>query len=75
VSLAPTLPLYDHAGFRIGNIALEKALFLHGRDLVVRARGTGRRRHFTSAKLYARTSQLWMPRMSDRYLVLQLITN
>jgi len=24
--------------------------------------------------LFARTSQLWMPRMSDRYLVLQLIT-
>jgi len=41
---------------------------------VIRARGTGRRRHFTSAKLFARTSQLWMPRMSDRYLVLQLIT-
>lgn len=72
--VSPTLPLYDVYGFRIGSIAIDEALRLHGRDLAVRARGTGRRRHFTSAKLYARTSQLWMPRMSDRYVVLQLIT-
>jgi hypothetical protein len=68
------LPLYNAYGFRIGNIPLDEALKLHGRDLAVRARGTGRRRHFTSAKLFARTSQLWTPRMSDCYLVLQLIT-
>jgi hypothetical protein len=72
--VSPTLPLYDVYGFRIGSIAIDEALRLHGKDLMVRARGTGRRRHFTSAKLYARTSQLWMPRMSDRYVVLQLIT-
>ena len=71
---SPQLPLYNAYGFRVGNIAVDAALRLHGRDLVVRARGTGRRRHFTSAKLFARTSQLWMPRMSDHYLVLQLIT-
>lgn len=75
VCSAPQLPLYDVYGFRIGNIALEQALRLHGRDLALRARGTGRRRHFTSAKLYARTSQIWMPRMSDHHLVLQLITS
>jgi hypothetical protein len=69
-----SLPLYNAYGFRIGSIAIDAALRLHGRDLTVRARGTGRRRHFTSAKLFARTSQLWMPRMSDKYLVLQLIT-
>jgi hypothetical protein len=69
-----SLPLYNAYGFRIGTIAIEAALRLHGRDLNVRARGTGRRRHFTSAKLYARTSQIWMPRLSDKYLVLQLIT-
>jgi len=68
------VPLYNAYGFRVGNIAIDEALRLHGRDLVIRARGTGRRRHVTSAKLFARTSQLWMPRMSDRYLVLQLIT-
>ena len=68
------VPLYNAYGIRVGNIAIDEALRLHGRDLVIRARGTGRRRHFTSAKLFARTSQLWMPRMSDRYLVLQLIT-
>jgi hypothetical protein len=69
-----TLPLYNSYGFRVGNIAIDEALKLHGRDLSVRARGTGRRRHFTSAKLYARVSQIWMPRMSGGYLVLQLIT-
>lgn len=74
VSSAPTLPLYDVYGFRIGSIAIDEALRLHGQALALRARGTGRRRRFTSAKLYARTSQLWMPRMSDRYVVLQLIT-
>jgi hypothetical protein len=68
------LPLYNAYGFRIGNIAIEEALRLHGRDLAVRARGTGRRRHFTSAKLFARTSQIWTPRMSGYHLVLQLIT-
>ena len=72
--MSMNVPLYNAYGFRVGNIAIDEALRLHGRDLVIRARGTGRRRHFTSAKLFARTSQLWMPRMSDRYLVLQLIT-
>lgn len=72
--VSPTLPLYDAYGFRIGNIPIDEALKLHGKDLVVRARGTGRRRHFTSAKLYARISQLWEPRLSDHHVVLQLIT-
>ncbi|MBA0089149.1 MAG: hypothetical protein HRJ53_29515 [Acidobacteria bacterium Pan2503] len=75
MSLGPALPLYNAYNERCGTIALEKALRLHGVDLVVRARGSGRRRRFTSAKLYARTSQCWAPRMSDRYLVLQLITH
>jgi hypothetical protein len=69
----PTIPLFNAYGFFVGRIPIDKALELHGRELVVRARGTGRRRHFTSARLFARTSQLWMPRESDRYLVLQLI--
>lgn len=69
-----SLPLYNAYGFRVGNIALDAALKLHGNALVVRARGTGRRRHFTSAKLFARSSQIWMPRLSGQYLVLQLIT-
>lgn len=73
--MVSSIPLYDVYGFRIGNIPLEQALRLHGRELAVRARGTGRRRHFTSAKLYARTSQIWMPRDSAGYLVLQLITS
>ena len=68
------LPLYNSYGFRIGNISIDEALRLHGRDLAVRARGTGRRRHFTSAKLYARVTQIWMPCMSDGFVVLQLIT-
>jgi hypothetical protein len=68
------LPLYNAYGFRIGNIPLDEALRLHGRDLSIRAKGTGRRRRFTSAKLYARVSQIWLPRRSDCYLVLQLIT-
>lgn len=68
------LPLYNAYGFRVGSISLDEALRLHGRDLSVRARGTGRRRHFTSAKLYARVTQIWTPRMSENFLVLQLIT-
>jgi hypothetical protein len=71
---AEQVPLFNAYGFRIGSIGIDAALKLHGTSLVIRARGTGRRRHFTSAKLFARTSQLWMPRMSDQYLVLQLIT-
>jgi len=70
----PTVPLFNSYGFYIGKIPLEQALALHGRELVLRARGTGRRRHFTSAKLYARTAQLWEPRVSGGYIVLQLIT-
>jgi hypothetical protein len=42
---------------------------------VVRARGTGRRRHFTSAKMYARVSQWWEPRNSGGYVVLELVTD
>jgi len=75
VSSAPTIPLFNAYGFYVGRIPIDEALRLHGRDLIVRARGTGRRRHFTSAKLYARTSQMWEPRMSDKHLVLQLITH
>ena len=69
-----TVPLFDAYGFFVGRIPLEKALRLHGHDLVLRARGTGKRRHFTSAKLYARVSQWWAPRNSGGYVVLELIT-
>ena len=72
--MVSSLPLYNAYGFRVGSIPIDSALRLHGTSLFVRARGTGRRRHFTSAKLFARTSQIWMPRMSDKHLVLQLIT-
>ena len=72
--MVSSLPLYNAYGFRVVNIPMDAALRLHATSLVVRARGTGRRRHFTSAKLFARTSQIWMPRMSDKHLVLQLIT-
>ena len=71
----PTIPLFDAYGFFIGRIPLDKALQMHGRDLVVRARGTGRRRHFTSAKMYARVSQWWEPRNSGGYVVLELVTD
>lgn len=73
--MSSSVPLFDAYGFFIGRIALDKALRLHGQDLTLRARGTGRRRHFTSAKLYARTSQCWEPRNSGGYVVLELITN
>jgi hypothetical protein len=69
-----TVPLFDAYGIFIGRIPLEKALRLHGQDLTLRARGTGKRRHFTSAKLYARVSQVWAPRSSSGFVVLQLIT-
>ena len=74
VSLEPEVPLYTAYGMRIGSISVTRAIELHGKDLELRAKGTGRRRRFTSAKLYARVSQLWLPRSSDGYVVLQLIT-
>ena len=74
VSLDPEIPLYNAYGMRVGSIAVSRAIELHGRDLELRAKGSGRRRRFTSAKLYARISQLWMPRDSGGYLVLQFIT-
>lgn len=74
VSLEPQVPLYNAYGMRIGSISVPRALELHGKDLELRARGTGRRRRFTSAKLYARISQVWLPRYSGGYVVLQLIT-
>lgn len=74
VSLDPQIPLYNAYGMRIGLIPVSRALDLHGKDLELRAKGTGRQRRFTSAKLYARISQLWIPRDSGGYLVLQFIT-
>lgn len=71
----PEVPLYNAYGMRIGSITISRAIELHGRDLELRAKGTGRRRRFTSAKLYARITQAWMPRYSDGFLVLQFITN
>lgn len=70
---AATLPLYNCYSERIGDIQIADALAMHGVHLQLRARGTGNRRHFVSAKLYARKSQIWQPRMSDGFVVLQLI--
>jgi hypothetical protein len=67
------LPLYNHYGDRIGTIKLPQAIQDHGVTLELRARGTGHRRRFTSAKLYARTSQHWEPAGSGFFTVLQLI--
>jgi hypothetical protein len=58
----------------IGRIPLDKALSLHGSQLHVRAKGTGRKRRFTSAKLFPVVSQLWVPKPSAGFIVLQLIT-
>lgn len=74
VSLNPAIPLYDAYGFQIGLIALDKALELDGIDLRLRAKGTGRRRRFTSAKLFPIVSQVWIPKYSGGFIVLQLIT-
>lgn len=68
------VPLYNHYGIRIGNISIEKALKLHDTDLELRARGYGLRRRFTSAKLYARNSQLWQVKPSAGFHVLQLVS-
>lgn len=73
VRLDPKVPLYNCHGMRIGWIAVSDAIKLHGKELELRAKGTGRRRRFTSAKLYARVSQIWKPRQSGGYVVLQLI--
>lgn len=74
VCLEPRVPLYNCHGMRIGFITVSDAIKLHGKELALRAKGTGRRRHFTSAKLYARVSQIWRPRGSGGYTVWQLIT-
>ena len=73
VSLNQTIPLFDTYGFRIGNMEISKALALDGVHLVLRAKGTGRRRRFTSARLFARTSMKWARRPSAGFTVLQLI--
>lgn len=74
VSLDADIPLYNSYGFRVGSIKVTRALELHGKDLELRAKGTGRQRRFTSAKMYARVSQIWMPLDSDGFIVMQLIT-
>jgi hypothetical protein len=71
---AATVPLYNAYGMRIGNISVSDATQLHGTDLELRARGHGRRRYFTSAKLYARTSIKWAPAYSGGFIVMQLIS-
>ena len=68
------LPLYNCYGELVGTIKLSQALESHGVHLDLRARGNGRRRYFTSAKLYARTAQHWEPANSGGYTVLQLIS-
>jgi len=69
-----TIPLFNALGLEVGRIPLEKALSLHGSQLEVRSKGTGRRRRFTSAKLFPVVSQLWIPKESGGFMVLQLIT-
>jgi hypothetical protein len=67
------IPLYDFAGFRIGTISLARALELDGIDLALRAKGTGLRRRFTSARLFARKQLNWIVAPSGGFSVLQLI--
>jgi hypothetical protein len=67
------IPLFSVYGEFIGKIRIEHALQMHGTFLTLRARGTGRRRHFTSAKLYARKAWRWEPRNSGGFTVMQLI--
>jgi hypothetical protein len=68
-----TMPLFNAYGFRIGDVAIEKAIALHGTDLELRAKGSGRRRRFTSARLYARNMTKWVVRPSAGFSVLQLV--
>jgi hypothetical protein len=68
------IPLFNALGFEIGRIPIEKAISLHGSQLELRTKGTGRRRRFTSAKLFPVVSQLWIPKESGGFIVLQLIT-
>lgn len=74
MSVDPKVPLYNAYGMRVGSISVSDALKLHGKDLELRAKGTGKRRRFTSAKMYARVSQIWLPCDSGGFTVLQLIT-
>jgi len=67
------LPLFNCYGERLGSITVSKAREFHGIHLEVRAKGTGRRRRFTSAKLFARTSMKWAVVPSGGYSVLQLV--
>ena len=69
------LPLYNCYGERLGDIRIRDALEMHGTFLQLRAKGTGRRRRFVSAKLYARRSWHWAVKPSDGFSVLQLIRN
>ena len=71
---AQEVPLYDCYGVRIGNITIKRALKMHGTDLQLRAKGYGVRRRFTSAKMYARNTQLWQVRPSAGFSVLQFVT-
>lgn len=71
----PRVPLFNAYGFYIGTIPVSEALEKHGSELELRAKGNGARRHFSSAKLYARVSNHWAPRMSAGFLVMQLLTD
>ena len=73
VAFRQLLPLYNCYGERLGDIRVGNALEMHGIHLQLRAKGTGRRRRFVSAKLYARRSWQWAVKPSDGFLVLQLI--
>jgi hypothetical protein len=68
------IPLYNCYGEQAGMIRLGEAIALNGQDLELRARGSGRRRYFTSAKLYARTSVHWKKKSSAGYMVMQLVS-
>lgn len=71
----PEIPLYNHYGIRIKTISVKEALKRYDNgELEIRARGYGNRRRFTSAKLYAVTSQIWAVSPSAGFSVLQLIT-
>lgn len=73
VSLNPRIKLFDANGFELGTISLDKAIELDGIDLRLRARGTGRRRRFTSAKLFPRVKLDWIVKNSGGFEVLQLV--
>jgi hypothetical protein len=71
---AVTVPLYNVYGVLIGNIPLDQAKELHGALLDLRFKGNGRRRRYTSARLYAITMLKWAIRSSGGFSVLQLVS-